>query len=222
MPLGIDGIIRGDRGSEPSSWQHASTKPFITLTWHHTIPWNCLCNVWNGLVVGQHWNALGEFMNLIGVPNRTEVLKQIKNENLQDRDGLHTLVTWQGWNIVEGPGGKFREKDDDPGDKFDGWSGKGMSTNQRATLQQVNVLYQVMATLGNRALNAARHAPNITSKEARVLQRVIKQTRPTLRGREPIRWQEDMWYQVQPGKEAKCGTKWYTQPVWRKRRHSDL
>lgn len=102
MPLEVDGIIRGDRGSEPSRWQHASTKPLITLTWHHTIPWNCLRNVWNGLVAGQHWNALDEFMNLIGVPNRAEVITQIKNKNLQDRDGLHTLVTWQGWNIVEG------------------------------------------------------------------------------------------------------------------------
>ena len=33
---------------------------------------------WSGR--GQHWDALDEFMNLIGVPNRAEVLKQIKNK----------------------------------------------------------------------------------------------------------------------------------------------
>ncbi|APS35769.1 MULTISPECIES: hypothetical protein [Serratia] len=222
MPLEVDGIIRGDRGSEPSRWQHASTKPLITLTWHHTIPWNCLRNVWNGLVAGQHWDALDEFMNLIGVPNRAEVLKQIKNKNLQDRDGLHTLVTWQGWNIVEGPGNEYRAQGDDPGENFDGWSGKGMSTNQQATQQQVNVLYRVMEPLGRRALDAARQAPPITAKEAGILQRTIKQTRPTLRGKEPIRWQEDMWHQVQSGKEAKHFARWDTKPVWRKRLHSDL
>lgn len=161
-------------------------------------------------------------MNLIGVPNRAEVLKQIKNKNLQDRDGLHTLVTWQGWNIVEGPGNEYRAQGDDPGENFDGWSGKGMSTNQQATQQQVNVLYQAMAPLGNRALDAARQAPPITTEEAGVLQRTIKQTRPTLRGKEPIRWQEDMWHQVQPGKEAKHFARWDTKPVWRKRLHSDL
>ena len=97
-----------------------------------------------------------------------------------------------------------------------------MSTNQQATLQQVNVLYQVMAPLGSRALDAARQAPPITAEEAGVLQRTIKQTRPTLRGKEPIRWQEDMWHQVQPGKEAKHFARWDTKPVWRKRPHSDL
>ena len=80
MPLEVDGIIRGDRGSEPSRWQHASTKPLITLTGITPFPRNCLRNVWNGLVAGQHWDALDEFMNLIGVPNRAEVLKQIKNK----------------------------------------------------------------------------------------------------------------------------------------------
>ena len=63
-------------------------------------------------------------MNLIGVPNRAEVLKQIKNKNLQDRDGLHTLVTRQGWNIVEGPGNEYRAQGT-IGENFDGWSGKG-------------------------------------------------------------------------------------------------
>ena len=96
-----------------------------------------------------------------------------------------------------------------------------MSTNQQATQQQVNVLYQAMAPLGNRALDAARQAPPITTEEAGVLQRTIKQTRPTLRGKEPIRWQEDMWHQVQPGKEAKHFARWDTKPVWRKRLHSD-
>lgn len=97
-----------------------------------------------------------------------------------------------------------------------------MSTNQQATQQQVNVLYQAMAPLGNRALDAARQAPPITTEEAGVLQRTIKQTRPTLRGKEPIRWQEDMWHQVQPGKEAKHFARWDTKPVWRKRLHSDF
>ena len=117
------GLSGGDRGSEPSRWQHASTKPLITLTWHHTIPWNCLRNVWNGLVAGQHWDALDEFMNLIGVPNRAEVLKQIKNKNLQDRDGLHSgdLARME---YCRGPGNEYRAQGDDPGENFDGWSGK--------------------------------------------------------------------------------------------------
>ncbi|MCP1106568.1 hypothetical protein M6G53_14370 [Serratia nevei] len=81
MPLEVDGSIRGDRGSEPSRWQYASTKPLITLI-------------------------------------------------------------WQGWNIVGGQVTSIASRGDDPGENLDGWSVKGMSANQQATLQQVNVLFR--------------------------------------------------------------------------------
>lgn len=61
MPLEVDGIIRGDRGSEPSRWQHASTKPLITLTWHHTIPGTvCVMSgmVWSRGSIGTRWTSL--------------------------------------------------------------------------------------------------------------------------------------------------------------------
>lgn len=223
MPLEANGIIKGDRGAEPGKWQHTPTTPSVTLTWHHTIPWNCLRAVWNGLVAGEHWEALAEFMQLISVPNYAGVLQQIKDKNVHDRDGLHTLVTWQGWNIVEGPGSEYRQQGDDPGEKYEHWSGKGMSGNQLSTLQQVNVLNLCMAPFAACALDPATNAPEIKRAEAEQLRRVIKQVRPTLKGKAPMLWKESMWHNVQQGKVDKKNVgKWATKPIWRRRLHTDL
>jgi hypothetical protein len=66
MALEMNGIVGGDRGAEPQGWKHATVTPAISFTWHHTIPWNCLLAVWNGMVRGGHWKAVNEFLQLTG------------------------------------------------------------------------------------------------------------------------------------------------------------
>ena len=72
--------------------------------------------VWNGLVGGAHWSAVKMFLHLASAPDPQGIVQQIRSGGLLRRDELHTMLTWQGWNIVEGPGGHFRA--DDPGEAF--------------------------------------------------------------------------------------------------------
>lgn len=219
MPLGLNGIVTEDRGNEPALWHHSVMTPSITFTWHHTIPWNCLRAVWNGVVHGRHWDAIEAYLDLISASNVSTIVRDLKNGNLTiDRDLLHTQLTWQGWNIVEGPGNEYRN--DDPGEQFDGWSGAGMSGNQTATLLAVKGLYdncmrriqQLPAAAGT------NNIPNISAQDAKTVATAMRGARHALRGKQPVKWEEKMWFPVTEGRVDKSRPGiWYTKPVWRRR-----
>jgi hypothetical protein len=196
--------------------------PAVTFTWHHTIPWNCLLAVWNGLVAGQHWNAVRLFLQIVSDPHPHTTTEQIKKGELMNRDSLHTLLTWQGWNIVEGPGGDFRA--DDPKEDVERWSlVKGVTGNQRATLQSVALLYIAMKPLAVKprrpGFSGTVPVPTITTAEAEGLERALLAQMQTLRGKSPIRWSEEMWTLVdnQAGRaDRKRPGVWNTTPSWQK------
>jgi hypothetical protein len=97
MALEMNGIVGGDRGAEPQGWKHATVTPAISFTWHHTIPWNCLLAVWNGMVRGGHWKAVNEFLQLTGGSSVGIIIEQLNAQALTiDRDALHTQLTSMG------------------------------------------------------------------------------------------------------------------------------
>lgn len=211
--LEVDGIVSSSRGSEPTGWTHAVTRPQIAMTWHHTIPWNRLRDTWNGLVRNKCWDGVDQFLQLISAPNVATIISQIKSGTLQDRDALFTLLTWQGWNIVEGPGGTFRLDGDDPEDKFDDWSGAGMTSNQKSTLQAVKILNMEME-----AFVTACGAGTPTTEQLRKIVNALTTAKPTLRGKQPMAWNEEMWTIVTVGVVHKTQpANWERQPVYRRR-----
>lgn len=220
MALGSNGLLTDSaRGSEPAAWRHSVMTPAVTFTWHHTIPWNCLAAVWNGLVAGQHWDAVQSFLQLVSAQDPRGIVRQIQSGKLMNRDMLHTQLTWQGWNIVEGPGNEFRAGD--PGEAYDAWSTiHGVSGSQRGTIHAVNLLYTVMRPL---ALRPARpgftgQVPNISAAEARQLARLMSSQTGNLRGRSPMLWNGEAWAVVQEGKiDRRFPGRWQVKPVWRKK-----
>lgn len=215
MALDVDGLVSTPaRGAEPSDWTHASMSPAVTFTWHHTIPWNKLRAVWNGLVAGEHWDAVDMFLQLVQAPKRQLVLQQIRAKALtEDRDALHTRLTWQGWNIVEGPGGEFRKPGDDPGEKSERWATTGASSNQTQTLQAVYALDETI-----QLLPAAQDSIGSTQAAALLaaMRRVKQTARPT-----PIPWSEAMWVRTREGRVGKAPGAWSTRPEWRRRQKTD-
>lgn len=219
MALGEDGIVNNaDRGGEPPGWVHARMSPAVVFTWHHTIPWNRLRAVWNGLVRGRHWDAVDLFLQLAQAPNRQSVLQQIKAGHLvEDRDALLTRLTWQGWNIVEGPGGEFRTPDDDPGERSEHWSTIGMSSNQAQTAQAVQALDVAMALLP--AALGDGTGP-VTDAQAAGLAASMRRVKQAVR-HAPMPWSEAMWVRTREGRVEKGAAVWSTRPQWRARRKSD-
>lgn len=219
MALGSDGLLTDSaRGSEPEQWHHTVHKPAIVFTWHHTIPWNCLRLAWNGLIGGRHWKAAELFLQIASVPDPAGTVRRMRDGVLMNRDQVHSLLTWQGWNIVEGPGGDHRIGD--PGEGYDGWSTViGVSSNQRSRLQGVNSLYTRMDELSKRTLlrESGREFPAISASEAKALERLLHAEMGNLRGKPPILWTEAMWTVVKAGKADKHHpSRWATIPTWRK------
>jgi hypothetical protein len=220
MPLAVNGIVGTDRGGEPAAWHHASMTPEITFTWHHTIPWNNLRDVWNGLVDGKYWNAVSKFLYLVGTTAPAPVITAIKAEQLQNRDALHTQLTWQGWNIVEGPGNEYRT--DDPGEAYDEWSGVGMSANQKSTYQAVAILYTTMKQVNALPKRTGTDIPQIKAILAKKLETAFGEASGPLRGKSPMPWNEAMWFRVTEGRiDKKLPRVWYTKPAWGKRLATD-
>jgi len=222
MAIGSNGICTNpDRGGEPDTWQHSTMIPGITFTWHHTIPWNCLRAVWDYLVANQHWDCVKEYLQIISAPNVDGTLLALKRAPgipFRDDGTLLTLLTWQGWNIVEGPGSEYRMTGDDPGEAYDKWSIIGLSSNQKATVQAVDMVYQAMRRVQDNA-NAARMLPAAKAADVLRLQNAFRAQRPTLRGRQPIKWTPDMWEVRTEGRvNAKAPGVWYTKPAWAKKR----
>ena len=157
----------------------------------------------------------------LGVTDCRGVIAQIRAGRLVGRDTLHTQLTWQGWNIVEGPGGTNRAPGDDPGEAFDSWSGAGMSTNQRNTLAAVKLLYVVMQKMQNLPSRLGTTIPNINARDAKALENALKSAKSSLRGKAPMPWNDAMWVVVTEGRVEKGRSVWYTPPTWRKRRSDD-
>ena len=219
MPLTLNGFV-SDRGNEPTEWQHAVLKPSVTMTWHHTIPWNTLSCVWNALVQGEHWQAAAKFLYLVGVTFPNPVIEKVKTSSLDDRDALHTRLTWQGWNIVEGPGEAFRN--DDPGEAFDSWPGFGMTSNQRTTHQEVKSLYTVMQQVTAQPLVAGTQNRSVDAMMASRLEQSFDKAKQALRGKSYVPWTEAMWFAEREGRVNKnMSAVWDVQPVWRKRQAGD-
>jgi hypothetical protein len=212
--LELNGVVTSDRGDEPGNWTHSVTRPQIPMTWHHTIPWNRLRDTWNGLVRAAYWDGVDQFLQLISAPNVATVINQIKAGALDGRNELFTLLTWQGWNIVEGPGGAARLAGDDPEDQLDNWSGLGMTSNQKSTLQAVKVLNLEMeafvAATQNGGVPSATQLKKITT--------ALSTAKAPLRGKQPMPWNEDMWTKVTVGVVNKTAPAvWDRMPVYRRR-----
>lgn len=215
MGFGADGqLINGDRGDEPSSWHHTVLVPSVTFTWHHTIPWNGLRATWNYLVANQHWGCVEEYLKIISAPHVEVTLKALKNAPgipFPHDEKLLELLTWQGWNIVEGPGNQYRIGD--PGEAHERWPTRGLSRNQTNTMQVVDLVRMAMERIYNNQPNA------ISLKDVEKLEKTLKAARPVLRGREPIRWTPGMWNVIVEGRvSAKAKGTWYSSPIWERGR----
>jgi hypothetical protein len=214
MGFGADGqLVNGDRGDEPASWRHTEVVPSITFTWHHTIPWNGLRATWNYLVAGQHWSCVEEYLKIISAPHVEQTLKALKSAPaipFPNDEKLLELLTWQGWNIVEGPGNQYRVND--PGERHEKWPTRALTGNQRTTIQSVDLVRIAMERIYN---NAAATTPMDVEK----LEKALKAARPLLRGREPIKWTPDMWNPLVEGRvSAKAKGTWYSAPIWERGR----
>ncbi|TCP34022.1 hypothetical protein EV292_10411 [Sphingomonas sp. BK235] len=195
----LDGIGRADA---PSSWKHTrGLEPDIDLTWHHVIPLRCLTTVWNGLVEGEHWSTAERFLHVAGADNASHLVEEMKAGRIggEERDVLHEHVTWQGWNIVEGPGGLCRS--DDPGDQYERFHWTSLSGNQRATLMAVSAIYSEMGPL-HRQLDRAEPR-KISSQQAKSLSDSLSTNRLALRKKAPIPFSEGMWDKLDPGRAGK-------------------
>ncbi|MFC0396986.1 hypothetical protein [Paraburkholderia rhizosphaerae] len=217
MALQANGIISGaGRASEPEGWKHAEVKPAIQFTWHHTIPLDDLTRLWNGLINGGHWNAVDEYLQIIGFSSVQTTINELKAGKFQARrDELHTAIQWPGWNIVEGPGGAYRE--DDPGNGVESWYvPPGGSNGQRTILNRVK---NAICPLIEKIPRTVR--PEDTAIDAETAKRLaaeLKNQRPSLRGKGPIEWNPDMWEQTREGRKDKNRDIWLTTPQWRARR----
>lgn len=164
--------------------------PSITFTWHHTIPWNCLRAVWDYLVAGQHWGCVKEYLMIISPPHVEATLSALKKAPaipFPPNDKLLELLTWQGWNIIEGPGNEYRAAGDDPGERYDRWALSTLSSNQRASLQHVDNVYLAMAKIQANAA-AANLSPLTAAADVLRLQMAFNAGRQAMRGRAPIMW----------------------------------
>ncbi|MFD1951486.1 hypothetical protein ACFSGX_11995 [Sphingomonas arantia] len=157
------------------------------------------------------------FLQIVSDPNPRGTVAQMRAGRLLTRDEVHSRLTWQGWNIVEGPGGEFRS--DDPDDNYDGWSTiKGVSANQRKRLQSVNSLYSVMSRLARntKKTDGSFETPIISVSEARALE-IVFLAEMSLRGGRPISYTENMWEVVRAGKVMKhFPNRWEVEPIWKK------
>lgn len=217
MGFGTDGqLINGDRGAEPMSWVHTVMVPSVTFTWHHTIPWNGLRATWNYLVAGQHWTCVEEYLQIISAPHVEQTLKALKQAPgipFPDDEKLLELLTWQGWNIVEGPGNSNRIGDPEGG--HERWPTRALSGQQRTTMQAVDLVCMAMERIyGN--LNQPHL---ITLKDVEKLEKTLRAQRPLLRGRDPIKWTPGMWNPLVEGRvSAKAKGTWYSAPKWERGR----
>ncbi|HWW68491.1 MAG TPA: hypothetical protein VN089_00975 [Duganella sp.] len=217
MGFGTDGqLINGDRGDEPSSWHHTELVPSVTFTWHHTIPWNGLRATWNYLVAGRHWACVEEYLKIISAPHVELTLKALKNAPgipFAHDEKLLELLTWQGWNIVEGPGNQYRIGD--PGEAHERWPTGALTGKQRSTMQAVDLVRMAMERIYSNV-----HQPHlISATDVEKLEKTFKAMRPLLRGREPIRWTPGMWNAVVEGRvSAKAKGTWYSSPIWERGR----
>lgn len=222
MAIGTSGqSTNSDRGGEPASWHHTAMVPSITFTWHHTIPWNCLRAVWDYLVANQHWACVKEYLMIISAPNVEATLSALKKAPgipFANDGTLLVLLTWQGWNIVEGPGNEYRALNDDPGEAYDKWDISALTSNQRASVQCVDIVYQAMKKVQENSL-ARNVLPLVAAADVLKLQNAFKAQRPALRGRQPITWNPGMWDVHTEGRvDAKAAGVWYTKPSWTKKR----
>lgn len=217
MAFGADGqLINGDRGSEPGSWHHTELVPSVTFTWHHTIPWNGLRATWNYLVAGRHWGCVEEYLKIISAPHVALTLKALKDAPaipFPHDEKLLELLTWQGWNIVEGPGNQYRIGD--PGEAHEMWPTGALSGSQRTTMQSVDLVRMAMEPIYRNVNQQNLILPVHVAK----LERTFKAERARLRGREPIRWTPGMWKVIVPGRvSAKAKGSWYHSPIWERGR----
>jgi hypothetical protein len=238
MALQANGqFSNADRGAEPYDWHHSLHTPAVVFTWHHTIPWNVLRLVWNELVRCQYWDALKKYMSIIGISNgheQRQLVNNMKRNVLGNLDDLHTKITWQGWNIVEGPGGAFRATGDDPGAGRETWITIYMSHNHSRSISAAYQLHSAMVLIAN-------GLKNIPDQDRQCLNQFINavDTQKANLSHDPIKWNrnhERIWVYsntmplpqgvmgpvnvIDPQKgrvNDKYPGVWVTPPVWRKR-----
>ncbi|MGK6324465.1 hypothetical protein ACMGDM_15465 [Sphingomonas sp. DT-51] len=168
-------------------------------------------------MAGEHWSAVTNYLQIISAAKPQNVVAQIHSGTLTNVDQLRTLLSWQGWKIVEGPGQANRVGD--PREAYDGWSvTKGVSGNQRATFQSVNLPYTVMRRLTaqpKRPGFAGKVVPNIPAGDAASPERLFTSETGNLRGKSPILWTEQMWTAEREGKVNRKRPV-VCPPAWRK------
>ena len=209
------GIIIGGRAPPPSAWRHPVETPAIEFSWHHTIPLENLTKMWNGLVKGSHWEAIDQYLQLIGMPMPAVVIKQIKAGRVQARDDLWQRIQWPSWNIVEGPGGKNRPKSDDPGSSFEKWYSGSLSSNQRQVIYAVTSIYAAIRKIPMDA--GSKADPTISARLAKDLANAFKHNKSALRGKGPIKWTSEMWTVDVAGRAHPRRNEWLRNPKWVRR-----
>lgn len=118
MVMNSQGMFTGakphDRATRPATMQHgpAQTTPEITLKFHHMISWDCLRDVWQGLIEHQRWDGIEAFLNATGVPGAQTARAALQSGGTLDAatDAIALeKVSWPAWNIVQGPGNRADE-----------------------------------------------------------------------------------------------------------------
>ncbi|MEI6707487.1 MAG: hypothetical protein WCK96_10180 [Methylococcales bacterium] len=140
------------------------------FTLHHNIPLNTIIESFNIVIVFCDWKVTERLLRLYGIDTKAEQIAKRIEQISKDRsekmsaqnekvtykilmskfkldnyefEGIEQRVTWQPWNIVEGPSGSIRA--DDPKEKFDNFIEADPSNWARYAV--INRLYLVLADL---------------------------------------------------------------------------
>lgn len=154
MTLNNLGMFSGrdphDRATRPASMTHnaAQPTPQIELKFHHMISWDCLRDVWQGLIEHGRWDAIEAFLDAVNVPGAQAARQALETGGTLDPATDFVAlerISWPAWNIVQGPGQRL----DEGGSDYDQFS-NGVPSILKPRLAMVDLLWiEMKAFLGN-------------------------------------------------------------------------
>jgi hypothetical protein len=190
---------------------------FVSMTWHHIIPYALLRDVWNNLV-DQHIAtqlpearvAIRQYLSLVDAraSNLDDLVDRMRAENttkaraghnplqpldLAEANRLAAAAVWPAWDVVQGPISRTDDMRDRSLDRFSA----GLTPGECGQMKAIERLFIAFTAFAN-----AGQAPGKNSLNA--LTQMMRAERSALSRDLPIRFRAEMW--------VKDGS------AWRKRR----
>jgi hypothetical protein len=223
-----------DRSERPNGWTHPVLKPSIDFSFHHSIAWDSLRDVWQTLLEHGQWNALEAFMTAAGVTGASMIRGKLhRGDDLSQIEVDHVFekISWPGWNIVQGP----RARTDEGGTDYDRYE-FGMTDADRDRHRTLNLLHlQIAALLGLPCVDAQKlrdtrtaglnnhkpdrvtsaHSDEVSDAASRLALAFNKMAR--FKTATFIPYTHSMWQTVNPGVVNKEHVaRWDTPPLFKK------